>query len=253
MKKNVNGLTIAYSREGAGKTVLLLHGWDTSKQNFTALQVALSRKFDVIALDFPGFGQSDMPKSDWTVRSYAELVKHFLEEIGVEHVYAVIGHSFGGRVIIKGVSEELLSAQKIVLIGSAGVKHSDSLRNVAFKMVAKTGKRILSFPGLNRFSGQLRRRLYDAAGSSDYLQANEIMKRVFVATVNEDLSKNAEKITNPTLLVWGSEDKEAPLGDGRYFASVMPDATLKIVQEAGHFVHNDNPRKVQAWIESFLG
>ena len=253
MKISIDGLNVAYSRAGAGKVVLLLHGWGASKENLAGLQTTLCKNFDVIALDLPGFGKSDTPPDDWTVGSYAKFLHTFLTQLDIKQLHAVIGHSFGGRLIIKGVSEGLLHPKKVVLIGSAGVKHSNSLRNKVYKIIAKIGKAALWFPGLAKTREKLRTKLYSAAGSSDYLQVNNGMKKIFIATVNEDLSQDARAVTQPTLLVWGSEDNEAPLGDARLYASVMADATLKIVQEAGHFVHVDSPRKVEAWVESFLG
>jgi pimeloyl-ACP methyl ester carboxylesterase len=249
---SVDGLKIAYNRTGNGKTVLLLHGWGVSGDNMSEIMNELKRGFDVISLDLPGFGDSQEPVSAWRLEQYVLCIEALLEHLKVKDLYAVIGHSFGGRLVIKSLAENTLQPKKAVLIGAAGIKHSQSIRNVAYKIIAKIGKRVLSLPWLGGSSAALRHRLYAAAGSQDYLAASGIMKQIFKNVINEDLSEAARSVTLPTLLIWGSEDESTPLRDARFFHEVMPKSGLKIVQEAGHFVHNEKPKKVNKWIRLFL-
>jgi pimeloyl-ACP methyl ester carboxylesterase len=253
VKVMVNDQEVAYDRSGKGRCILLLHGWGASKENFSEIYHDLAGSFEVVTIDLPGFGESPAPSSDWTVGTYAELLPAFFKSIGIEEIYAVIGHSFGARVAIKALSQQLLKPEKVVLIGAAGIKHSNTVRNTLFRIAAKIGKTILKLPILSRYAESSRKRLYDAAGSTDYLRSDETMKIIFQATIQEDLSGDAKLIEQPTLLIWGSEDQEAPLADARYFHSVMPNSQLKIVQEAGHFVHNEKSGKTIRWIKSFLG
>lgn len=253
MQVLVDDLEISYSRSGKGRVLLLLHGWGASKENLKQLADVLSHNFEVISLDFPGFGASQIPQAAWDVGAYAQFVRRFLQVIAVQQVYGVIGHSFGGRVIIKAVSGGMLKPEKVILLGAAGVKPKITMRSHVYKLVAKSGKMTLSLPVLRKYSARARSKLYRSAGTSDYLATNGTMRRVFLKTIDEDLSHLAKDVTCPVLLVWGSEDRDAPLADARFYAAAMPSASLKIVQEAGHFVHNDNPRKVVRWVESFLG
>lgn len=253
MKILIGDQEVSYSRVGTGRIILLLHGWGTSKEDLKTLSESLSSDFDVISIDFPGFGESQAPQDAWGVREYAGFIRKFLEQINVREVYGMIGHSFGGRVIIKGISSGVLRSHKVVLVGAAGVKPKVTVQKRAQSVTAKIGKAILSLPVLNRYSASARQKLYDRVGAGDYLQTDGIMRQVFLKTINEDLSDAAKDVTCDVLLVWGSEDDQTPIRDARYYASVMPKATLKIVQEAGHFVHNDNPRKVARWVKSFLG
>lgn len=251
MQVIVNKLLVNYTDQGKGRAVVLLHGWGASLDNFAELVATLSTNHRVIAIDFPGFGGSEQPGEAWGVGEYARFVAATLEKLKVAKVFALVGHSFGGRVIIKGISDGVLQPKKVVLIGSAGVKHSDSARNLAYKSIAKGGKAILSLPGLKKLAAPAKRKLYERAGSSDYLQSGD-MKETFLKTINEDLSDEAEDVLQPTLLVWGDQDQEAPLADGQYFHSVMPNSELHVVRGAGHFVHNEHPDKVTRLVEEFL-
>ena len=251
MKKQIGKQTIHYLDEGSGKALVFLHGWGTDATDMWPVAKSFAKTYRVIAIDFPGFGESPRPDTTWHVRDYAELLVRFLGELGLAEVEALIGHSFGGRVGIKAFSEASINAKKLVLIDSAGVKLSDNLRKLVYKLVAKSGKRVLAAPGLRRFSATAKQKLYKSAGSSDYMNAGD-MSDILIATVSEDLSNAATHIAVPTLIIWGSEDKETPLADARHFHSAIKSSKLKIIQGAGHFPHTDNPRKVIRLLGEFL-
>ncbi|HRF28362.1 MAG TPA: alpha/beta hydrolase [Candidatus Saccharibacteria bacterium] len=247
----VDGINTSYVDEGNGKVVVLLHGWGTSKENLQDLQHFLAKDFRVIVPDLPGFGESALPPKDWSVGNYVSFIQSFLETLDVHQVHAIVGHSFGGRVCIKGAGSHTFSPSKIVLIGSAGIRHSTSLRNRAVVATAKTGKTILRLPLLRKHYDTARAKLHQQTGSDDYASAGE-MQQVFLNTIQEDLQEVAANIKADTLLIWGSEDQAAPLADARRFNQLIEGSRLKIIQGAGHFVHNDNPQKVQKWVAEFL-
>lgn len=251
MKSIVNNIAVQYIDEGTGPVVVFLHGWGTNGADFADLAGALLSKYRVVRIDFPGFGGSEQPRDDWHVSDYADFVSAMLEKLDIVAPRAIVGHSFGGRIAIKGVATEKLHTGKLVLIGAAGVKHGNSARNVALRAVAKTGKAVLSLPGLRNISEKARTRLYGSIGSQDYLNSGA-MQQIFLNTINEDLSGYAKDIHIPTLLIWGSEDDQAPLADGKFYHSQIADSTLKIAASAGHFVHHDEPIQVTRWIQEFL-
>ncbi len=247
----VNQIKTAYDDEGEGKVVLLLHGWGTSRENFAELRTGLKNNFRVISLDLPGFGETDMPSLDWGIADYANFVTAFLKALSIDRVYALIVHSFGGRIAIKGLSSGVVRSEKLVLIGAAGIGHSRSARNMAFTAVAKVGKTIMRLPILRGKYDRARQKLHEKAGSTDYAAAGDL-QQIFLKTIHEDLSGEVRGLTLPTLIVWGSEDNTAPLSDARFFHATIPGSTLKIIQGAGHFVHNEYPKKVKMFIEEFL-
>ena len=249
----VNNQLISYFEDGdlSSPVVVLLHGWGADSQSFAQFASALKPNFRVIRLDLPGFGASQLPPSDWHVTDYAHILQSFLTKLEITEIRAVIGHSFGGRIAIKAIGSGLVSPSRLILMGSAGVKHSNSLRNHAFKAVAKLGKAATSLPGLASVQKNLRRRLYRAAGSTDYLDAGP-MRQVFVSTIGEDLQADASRISVTTLLIWGEQDTETPVADGRLLAAIIPHAKFEIVPAAGHFVYLDASDVVLALAKKFL-
>jgi len=252
MKVLVNGQLVEYKKEGKGKAILLLHGWGDSLSTFDGLATYLVEKgFEVIRFDFPGFGGSPAPTHTWNVADYARLTSELLTKLKKTEFHAVIGHSFGGRVIIKSFAHQLLRTEKVVLIGAAGIKPAKTLKKRAFKVVAKVGKVATSFPGLSQLRKGLRTKLYSAAGSTDYLLAGE-MQKIFLLTINEDLLPDVSSINVPTLLIWGQEDYETPVKDGIAMESRIKDSRLVVVPETGHFVFKDDFTAVKKELELFL-
>src|ERR1700761_1960117 len=105
MQVVVDSLLTQYVRTGKGKVVLLLHGWGDSAAGLRDLQAVLGKRYDVIALNLPGFGGTGNPPVAWGLTDYAQFVAHFLHKIGVSDVYAVLGHSNGGAIAIRGLGQ----------------------------------------------------------------------------------------------------------------------------------------------------
>lgn len=249
MKIIVNNLVVEYRDEGKGPVLLFLHGWKDSLRSFDPLIPLLVGSFRIVRVDLPGFGTSQLPGSAWDLNDYAEFVNAFINKLEIK-VEGLVGHSFGGRVAIKGVATNTFSSNRLILMASAGVTKSLGMRKLLYKLIAKIGQALTIVPPFSFFRTQLRQKLYQHAGS-DYLHAGPL-KKIFINVTREDLSGYAKKITLPTLLIWGGKDMETPLADGKHLASLIPGAKLKIIESSGHFVHQENPTTVALLINKFL-
>ena len=128
MNKTVKGLNINYICEGEGELVLLLHGWGSNIKLFDAMINVLKTKYKVLAMDMPGFGESEEPEEPWCVDDYVDFVLEFLKDYEFDKI-TLLGHSFGGRVIIKLCSRDLpFEVEKTILVDAAGVKPKKSLK-----------------------------------------------------------------------------------------------------------------------------
>ncbi len=249
MKIIVQNLAVEYLDEGLGNVILFLHGWQDDLHTFDSVTPFLSQENRVIRLDLPGFGKSEMPKEPWELNRYIKFVSDFVKKLGLD-VDVIIGHSFGGRIAIKGTAEKIFQPRRIVLLGSAGTAKRKTFRNSILKIIAKIGKCITYIPPLIFWRNQLRKKIYRLIGS-DYLDAGALQK-TFLKIISEDLVTAAGKIIVPTLLIWGVDDTETPLSDGKKLSETIPDAELKIIKEAGHFAHKEKPEEVAELIKEFL-
>lgn len=249
MKIIVQNLAVEYQDDGKGKVILLLHGWQDNLHTFDTLAQFLTKTHRVVRLDCPGFGQSEMPKETWNLDNYVVFVKNFIQKLNLQ-VNTIAGHSFGGRIAIKGVSTQNLQPNKIILINSAGIAKNSTPRNSILKIIAKVGNVLIYIPHFIFWREKLRKKFYQSIGS-DYLKAGE-MKKTFLKVIAEDLQESAKKITAPTLLIWGENDTETPLPDGKLFSQLIPHSKLEIIKETGHFVHQEKPEEVARLIQNWI-
>jgi pimeloyl-ACP methyl ester carboxylesterase len=249
MQVVVDSILTQYVREGKGKTVIILHGWADSSAGLRSLCAGLSKSYDVIALDLPGFGGTAAPANAWGLDDYVKFVGHFLKKIGVEHVWALVGHSNGGAMIIRGVAQGQLQSEKVVLLASAGIRNVYKGRNRVLRIMAKTGK-VFTMPLPASVKKKIRRKVYKTIGS-DMLVA-EHMQETFKRVVTEDVRPDAAQLTMPVLLVYGEDDESTPVWYGEQYHELMVDSTLEILPGAGHFVHLDRPHDVSKAILEFI-
>ncbi|MDR0589877.1 MAG: alpha/beta hydrolase, partial [Spirochaetaceae bacterium] len=199
------------------------------------------------------FGQSGEPPAAWGVDDYGDFVLKFMASLGISRVI-LIGHSFGGRIIIKLAARRELPVRitKIVLVNSAGIRPRKTVRQKARLLLYRGVKGILSVGGLkNRFPGLLagwRKR----HGSPDYLRASPRMRECLIRVINEDLTPCLPRIPCPALLIWGAEDQETPLGDGKLMERLIPGAGLVTLEKAGHYSFLDEPFIFGRVLDSFL-
>lgn len=249
MQVIVDALLTHYEQAGTGKTVVLLHGWGDSSEGLKGLRMHLAKNYQVIALDLPGFGISQVPPTAWGLSEYGQFVESFLKKIGVKDVWAVIGHSNGGAIAIRAVGRGWLNPDRVVLLAAAGIRGEYKGRNRVYRMVAKSGK-IASKPLPKAVQIGLRKKLYTTIGS-DMLVA-EHLQETFKRIVNDDVRADAPKVLVPTLLIYGEADTQVPVSYGELYHELIPDSTLEVLPSVGHFVHVERPQVVQNAITRFL-
>lgn len=230
------------------KVILLIHGWGDSHETFKALQESLGDTFTTVSFDLPGFGVAQAPSEVWGLDEYAQFTKHFLEKNNLTPT-AIIAHSNGGALALRGLATGNLATEKLIIIGGAGIRNKQKGRKAVLKLIAKTGKvATLWLP--EHHKQKLRKKLYGVAGS-DMLVAPHLQE-TFKKTVAQDVQSDAEKIMIPTLLIYGENDTATPPLFGEIFHQIIENSTLQIVGGAGHFVHQDRSPEVVASIKEFL-
>ena len=239
MKIKVKNVNVNYIQYGEGKDVILLHGWGQNIEMMKPLGNCLCDKCRITILDLPGFGESEEPDYDWGVYEYSLMLEEFVEKTGIKKPI-VIGHSFGGRIAIRYSSNNPI--EKLILFGSPCIRVKEEL-----SFTVKLLKKIKKLPGLNEIGEYMKKYI----GSRDYKNASNTMRKVLVKTVNEDLSKYAREIEEPTLLIWGDQDAEAPLKDAKELEKIMIDAAL-IVLPGTHYAYLENLGQVAAILNNFI-
>jgi pimeloyl-ACP methyl ester carboxylesterase len=249
MQVVVDDLITNCELSGKGKLVLLLHGWGDSLHGLHSLQAVLAKHYQVLAVDLPGFGSTEAPKTVWDLDDYAQFIADLLKKLELSEPYGLIGHSNGGAVAIRAISLHLLDPKRVVLLAASGIRAKQHARRLALQVIAKTGNAAtLWMP--NRYRQALRKSLYGAAGSD--LLVMPQLQETFKKTVRQDVQADAKSIAAPTLLIYAADDDAVPLSSGRRYEQLITNSKLEIIHESGHFVHLDQPEKVTSLIEEFL-
>lgn len=239
MKVKIKGLDVNYEQYGEGKDILLLHGWGQNIAMMKPLGDNFCNRFRITILDFPGFGESEEPKEKWNIEMYSNMLEDFVKEVGIKKTI-VMGHSFGGRVAIRFSSRNAI--EKLILFGSPCIRIQEKL-----PLSVKVLKKLKTLPGLNSLGEYMKKYI----GSRDYKAASPIMRQTLVEVVNEDLSKFAREIEEPTLLIWGEYDTEAPVAEAKELEKIMVDAAL-ILLPGTHYAYLENLPRVVEILNNFI-
>lgn len=250
---DIDGVKTNYLAEGAGENLLLLHGWGANIKLFEGIVKYCAGKYRVYALDMAGFGETAEPPRPWSVDDYADYVLKFCEMNGIKKT-VLLGHSFGGRVIIKMLSRPdcPIACEKAILTDSAGIKPKKTLRAKARQRGYKIGKGFLSLPPIRAIAPDALDKLRKSHGSADYNAAGPIMRQCLVRAVNEDLTDCLPKIKASTLLVWGRNDDATPVSDGKIMEGLIKDAGLVVLENCGHYAFLEQQGQFLRIIGSFL-
>ena len=96
----VGGIEIAFRRQGAGPSLLLLHGILQDSRSWRRQLDALSDEFTVVAWDAPGCGQSSDPPETYRLPEYADCLAAFIDALGLGRPH-VLGLSLGGVLALE--------------------------------------------------------------------------------------------------------------------------------------------------------
>lgn len=249
----VNGLNVNYTVAGSGKYVFLLHGWGANLGLYKNIAEVISQKYTVVSLDFPGFGGSEEPHEPWSVSDYTKFTIDFIKQFDCDEVI-LLGHSYGGRVIIKmaGEFETPFKISKIILVDSAGIMPKRSMKYKIRTRFYKLGRKFLESKPISALFPNAAESFRKKMGSSDYANASPVMRRSLVLAVNEDLSHLLPNIKAPTLLIWGDLDTATPLSDGQLMEKTIPDAGLVVLKGGTHFSFLEQPYVFSQVVKSFL-
>jgi len=239
----------------SSRALICLHGWGGSKESFDALRDALQGvHLTIYTPDLPGFGNEPEPTTDWTVDDYTDWVEAWIVKNvpTAQEGILLLGHSHGGRIAIKMAVRKNMHIDHLFLCAAAGIRHGRHIKRIAGLTLAKTGKTILSLPGLRVLEPYGKKFLYRLVRVHDYERASEVMRRTMINVSREDLSPLLSQISVPTDIFWGTDDGMTPYSDARMMESTIKNSTLHTYQGVRHSVHKDRAKEIASIIQDRL-
>ena len=253
----IDGLKIAYEITGREDTdapaAVILQGWGTSYQLYGSIAELLGDRYRVVCFDLPGFGASEEPAESWDVSRYVDFTVRFLESLGITEAM-FIGHSYGGRIIIRMASRINLpiTITRIILIDAAGVMPVRTPAQIRRQRRYKLLKKIFDNKLIYFLFDEIIDDWKNRQGSEDYRRATPVMRGTLVKSVNDDLTDLLPDIRQDTLLVWGDKDTATPIRDAHIMEEKIPNSGLAVIPGAGHFSYAENPALFAQIINAYL-
>ena len=240
----IDGYKVWYKVTGPedGSVVIILQGWGTTLEVYDSVAACINEKYKVVQLDLPGFGKSTEPREGWNVDGFADFFVSFMQALDIKKA-TLLGHSYGGRVIIKLAARAELpfEIEKIVLVDAAGVLPKKTPAQMRKIKRYKILKKIVNTKLVDTLFHDQAEAWKKRQGSADYRAASPRMRECLVKAVNEDLTELFPHIKQEVLLIWGENDTATPLSDAKLMEERMPDAGLAAIANAGHFSFLDQP------------
>lgn len=242
-------------------TLVLLHGFTGRKENWLVLMRAMREQANFIALDLPGWGDSE--RRDDAAYGFAEQARRvgaFLDALDLHNV-VLVGHSMGGGIAAITAASRPDRVGRLILVDAAGVKFRDN----EFSRAVLAGEMpfaISSTDDLPRYfrvlmkhpptlpwplsEGLLQRRLRDAAFERAVLDA-------IAFSADADLpGREAMRVRQATLLLWCSEDEVIDIDAAEQYAQRIPQAQRHEVADCNHMPMFEQTRATAAALQAFL-
>lgn len=212
------------------KTLVVLHGWRDSSENWKLFSDQISTSISVKVPDLPGFGRQPLISEEWGVPEYANWVEEYIKNSGLNNVI-LLGHSFGGTIASYIASKRPKWLKGLILYGARSL-YRPSIK-VKFKIkLYKLFKKI----GIPKITSILKR------SNPELVAADKAgLGKIFRKVVPFDQTDLLPKINVPTLLIWGENDTVIPLEQGKEIHSLIKGSKLEVIKGCGHNIHLENP------------
>jgi len=261
----VNGHTIRYldyslheDKTNSNKTLILLHGIGASAERWSRVIPTLSRYYRIIVPDIIGFGYSDKPAVEYTMDFFIDgFFKVFLENLGIPKAN-IIGSSFGGHVATEFAIRFNHMVEKLVLVSPAGMMKTSTPTLDRYIMAAL-------YPVYEHVYEAFSEMAYDSHNAvneeivMDFVNRMRLTnaKYAFMSTVlgiryAPKLQGRLSKITAPTLLVWGDNDRMIPVQYAKEYTDEIPENKLVVVKNCGHTPYVERPITFNRIVLRFL-
>jgi pimeloyl-ACP methyl ester carboxylesterase len=222
---------------GKGPALLLLHAaWGDAEMSWSGVWSELSRSFTVIAPDLPGFGRlSEMPLP--SLVSVAELLRELLEELKIDRII-IVGNSFGAAVAFQFVTSYPKTTSQLVLVNRGTMPGlPDMVMNLISLPLLKQGFRLI-IRHITFSAHALKDSFVDASklppGFLDKILQNAPVYSKISFDTFMNITKPLAKPAIPTLLLWGAQDRLAPIKHAHALQEWIPGAGIVFIEGAGH-------------------
>jgi pimeloyl-ACP methyl ester carboxylesterase len=262
--ETVAGTRVRYVRRGSGPPVLLIHGFASSLYTWKDVLPVLAASHDVVALDMPAHGESDVP-GEMRAALFPQVAVGLMDRLGLERA-SLVGNSLGGAVAVAVAAHHPTRVDRLVLIDAAGYNFAQQDRPWILRLAGATrgGTVLERLPVQRRLATTALRqvvhddRLVTADRVDEYVTPLE--RPGVIRALGALLASGGDlgfpgivgSVRAPTLVVWGREDRWIPVEHAERFAAALPGSRVEVIDGCGHMPQEERPEDVARLVAAFL-
>jgi pimeloyl-ACP methyl ester carboxylesterase len=270
VKIDADGTGLSCYVVGEGSPVIVLHGLGASKVSAMPLIPPLVHAgHRVVVPDLPGHGASDKPRTDYTPRFYARVIRRLMDALEIERA-VVIGNSLGGRVALELAFRSPGHLSGLVLLDPA-VPGFRVRYLLGFTRVIPTEIGTIPFPLRERWMRLAIRRLladpsavpeagiHGAADEFIRIYRDPLARMAFLDSLRHILTEaprpfwgRVRRVRTPALVIWGEDDRLVPVRLAHRLARDLAHAELLVLPRVGHVPQFEAPEETNGAILGFL-
>jgi pimeloyl-ACP methyl ester carboxylesterase len=238
---------------GGGVPLVLVHGLADRDESWAPMLERLKKAgFHVYAPDLLGYGRSPKPAgSDYSISTQEQFVADFIQSLGLQKT-DVGGWSMGGWIALKLALDHPETVARVVVYDSAGTRHKVEGGDRIFHPTdGPSLQRLFSLlePNAKPLPQFVRRDLLRELGKGQWVVDRSMAS---METGNDLLDARLGGLTQPLLIIWGSNDELLPLAIGQQMHALDPRSELDIVEGCGHLAPKTCSGRVAAATADFL-
>lgn len=265
----VGGVTLNYVEAGKGPVLLFLHGLGGSWKDWAANLPAFAANYQVIAIDFPGSGDSEQPEGEYSIEWLTEVVEKFLRERKLDGV-SVVGHSMGGLVALNLAARPNSRVRKLAVMDAVAIGDKAEFLSYAMaKKIMGPETRWESLEGAlkDEFKSLIDSFIKDQKPKTARKFFQSVPKNPFTGNpflpmtpsvqmtasiIDFDIRPKLPSIQQPTLILWGDKDPVAPTKDALILQKEIRQSTLVMIPHCGHSPMVEQPEAFNREVWKFL-
>ena len=258
---DVQGMEIAYRRQGTGPPVVLLHGFPLQHALWRYVVDSLGDDLDVIALDLPGFGRSQTPHAGpWSMEMFADLVAGLIEKLAIQQPVHLVGLSMGGYISFEFQRKFSRRLASLALFHTRPSADDEAVRRARQQMAARVLRE-----GQDVAVEAMLPKLFAQGSYQDRQDVVAEVREMIKGTSCESIAAGQRAMADrrdatswlpmidcPVLVVAGDDDRITPASEMRSWSRQIPNATFVEIASAGHTSPLENPTDVTFAMRRFL-
>jgi pimeloyl-ACP methyl ester carboxylesterase len=246
-------------------TVILVHGFSVPSYIWDPTFTALSQAgLTILRYDLYGRGYSDRPRVDYSLDLFNRQLYHLITQLDIKPPVGIAGVSMGGPIAACFTAQNPGMVNRLCLIDPAGFTTAKSL-NASLIKTPLLGEILLDFWGdkvlVDGLAGDFYQPQLFPEYREKYLEPMHYrgFKRSLLSTLRQGVIEDQTHIYRqvnllniPTLIFWGKYDKTFPVANVEQVKLLLPAAEIRVIDNAGHVPHYEQPKEVNAKLITFF-